>query len=394
MLLVAALLVLPLSGAQAGEPLRSAVAQPRTSGVWFPSGSLLLPQGFGTATLLPSGQVLIAGGDDFGGGAGDTTAAELYNPRTNSFTFTGSLTYATEQATATLLKSGQVLVVGGANDGFGTGLADLYNPATGTFTATGTMPDARVDHTATLLPDGRVLIAGGCNGAIFACTITTASAELYDPATGTFTPTGSMTTPRQYDTATLLRTGQVLLAGGAPCDACFPLASAELYDPATGTFTPTGSMTTPRAFHTATLLPSGQVLVAGGCTNLGGSCAPAYDGLASAELYDPATGRWTATGSMTMPRFNQGAALLPNRQVLIAGGANGTTTLGQALATAELYNPVTGRFTATVPMDTARENPLVVRLGYGGVLVAGSCFYVGGHCDPGIKTSGQVYWYR
>jgi hypothetical protein len=391
---VVALLVLPLSGAKAGEPQRPAVAQPHTSGIWFPSGAMLLPQGFGTATLLPSGQVLIAGGDDFGGGAGDTTAAELYNPRNNSFTVTGSMTYATEQETATLLKTGQVLVAGGVNQNVATTLADLYDPRTGNFTSTGTMTILRVDATATLLPDGRVLIAGGCNGVFFACQSTWASAELYNPATGTFTPTGSMSTPRQYDTATLLRTGQVLLAGGAPCSACFPLASAELYDPATGTFTPTGAMTTPRAFHTATLLPSGQVLVAGGCTNLGGSCAPAYDGLASAELYDPATGRWTRTGSMTMPRFNHGAALLPNAKVLIVGGADGTTTLGHALATAELYNPVTGTFTATLPMNTARENPFVVRLGYGGVLVVGSCFSVNGGCDPGIKTSGQIYWYR
>ena len=155
------------------------------------------------------------------------------------------------------------------------------------------MATARYDHTATLLPNGQVLVAGGFGGNYLA------SAELYDPATGLWTATGSMAAARFCHTVTLLPNGQVLVAGGFN-DASGALASAELYDPATGLWTATGSMATKRDGHTATLLPNGQVLVAGG-----------YNGvfLASAELYDPATGLWTATGHGSMAA----AACLPRR---------------------------------------------------------------------------------
>src|SRR5437016_5210938 len=137
------------------------------------------------------------------------------------------------------------------------------------------MTMARADHTATLLPSGQVLVAGGWNSSNFL-----ASAELYNPATGRFSATGAMATNRVYHTATLLPSGQVLVAGGATSSDTFSTASAELYDPATGLFRATGAMATDRVYHTATLLPSRQVLVAGG-DGAGGNS------LASAELYTP-----------------------------------------------------------------------------------------------------------
>ncbi|MGA7273695.1 MAG: kelch repeat-containing protein, partial [Candidatus Udaeobacter sp.] len=126
----------------------------------------------------------------------------------------------------------------------------------------------------------------------------------------TFGNTGSLTTAREQHTATLLPNGQVLVAGGEGTSGY--LSSAELYDPASGTWTATGSLTTARDLHTATLLPNGQVLVAGG---IGTSVD-----LSSAELYDPASGTWTATGSLTTARFEHTATLLPNGKVLVAGG--------------------------------------------------------------------------
>ena len=190
--------------------------------------------------------------------------------------------------------------------------AELYDQTTGTWTLTGSLTDARVLHTAALLLNGQVLVAGGwpnhthTGGAL-------ASAELYDPATGNWSFTGSMNIRRVYHTETLLLDGRVLVVG------CFTdgfTNSAELYDPATGTWSFTGSTNTPRfGFHTATLLPSGMVLVAGGYDSNGHTST-------SAELYDPATGNWTMTGSLDCSPFPHGD-IAGQRKVLIAGGTNG-----------------------------------------------------------------------
>ncbi len=159
--------------------------------------------------------------------------------------------------TATLLPTGMVLVAGGVDRHF-SARAELYNPESGTWAATGSLNTARSSHTATLLSTGMVLVAGGVdsNG------IASASAELYDPTNGTWTATGSLNTEREFHTATLLPNGMVLVAGGF--DNSNVTASAELYDPTNGTWTATGSLHTEREFHTATLLQNGMVLVAGG----------------------------------------------------------------------------------------------------------------------------------
>ena len=180
--------------------------------------------------------------------------------------------------TATLLPNGKVLVAGGCGDVFcNSALAstELYDPATGVWTTIAAMATARFNHTATLLPNGKVLVAGGCTDTD--CNTALISAELYDPATGTWTPTGSMSAGRFSHTATLLRSGRVLVAGGTPGG----ITSTELYNPHTGTWAPGATMTSPRESQTATLLPNGQVLAAGGC------CSPGPTSLASAELYTP-----------------------------------------------------------------------------------------------------------
>jgi hypothetical protein len=175
--------------------------------------------------------------------------------------------------TATLMPDGKVLVTGGVDlpTGGPVTSAELYDPTTETWSATGSMGTPRAGHTATLLPDGGVIVAGGGF---------TASVELYDPATGTWSATGSMGTPRQTHTATLLRDGRVLVAGGWQfAGSGGLLASAELYNPATGTWTATASMDTPHA-GTATLLPDGKVLVQDGTPDESISDF-------AAELYDP-----------------------------------------------------------------------------------------------------------
>jgi len=216
---------------------------------------------------------------------------------------------------------------------------------------TGAMHDARFEHTATLLSTGNVLVAGGAGTA----------AELFDPAAGgSFSATGPMASSHDdgaTGTALLTPDHRVLIAGGAAVFA----ASAELFDPASGTFTTTGSMSPIRQHHTATLLPNGKILVAGGLDT---------DGIASnsADLYDPATGKFTATGNMNNARWFHTATLLSNGLVLIAGGEDAN---GQPLASAELYDPIAGTFTATDDLQTARFSHTATLLGNHKVLIVG-----------------------
>ena len=299
-----------------------------------------------TATLLPDGKVLIVGGDSY---YGDVSSAEIYDPATGIFKATGSMREARENHTATLLSNDKVLIAGGWYNEEEDSLsgAELYDPATGIFMTTGSMLTARYGHTATLLPNGKVLIAGGYGG--YGEDNWLSSLELYNPVTGIFTPVGNMTTARDGHTATLLSNGKVLITGGMGLEEDI-LYSAELFDPVTEAITATGSMLTARSYHTATLLPNGKVLIAGGY-NYNDYNADEY--LPSAEIFDPATGIFTATGSMLTSRSDHTATLLTNGKVLIVGGDN----VGY-FSSAEIYDPATGTFTRTATTEeTEYYNP-------------------------------------
>ena len=216
----------------------------------------------------------------------------------------------------------------------------------GTWSDTGSLNTAREYHTATLLPNGKVLVAGGVGDTGFSGLLS--SAELYDPASETWSGTGSLATAREFQTATLLPNGKVLVAGGAIDFDRNSSASAELYDPVSATWTGTGSLNTARYSDTTTLLPNGRVLVAGGFngSDSGGSI------LSGAELYDPATtGLWTATGPLGNARDSHTATLLPSGKVLVAGGAGSD---GVSLSSALIYDPATASWSNTGSLSTGR----------------------------------------
>jgi len=337
-----------------------------------------------TATLLNNGQVLLVGGNTIE--AYDAVfpnsvllaSGELFDPvaqgGVNAFVLTADMiSGARAFHTATLLNDSRVLLAGGYTGPYepstpAAASAELYDPKAGAFSLTGNMTQPRANQSATLLPNGQVLIAGGQLG-VSSSTDTYNTAELYDPVTSAFTPTGSMLGARLSHTATLLANGKVLVAGGLNTNtlsvigAFSVISAAEIYDPATGNFAATGRMVTPRFGHTATLLPSGKVLITGGVSSYGAGA------LASAELYDPAAGTFTATGSMTTTRVDHTANLLPSGQVLIAGGSN--TYLGEGTTSAELYDPATGQFTATARMATSHVSHTATLLSSGQVLIVG-----------------------
>jgi N-acetylneuraminic acid mutarotase len=459
-----------IAGGQSGGTLNSGT---NSSEVYDPTGGVFvsLPvtstlttlRENHTATLLTTGQVLVAGGDDAATNSNSLYQAEIFDPVTLAWGVTSNLNVARTQHTATLLQNGNVLIAGGIAGGTALSSAEVYNYSAQVWTLS-TMTSAHYGHTATLLPSGKVLVAGGISATGLSTT-----AELFDPSTGTWAATGSLHTARQDHTATLLTTGtnagKVLVTGGTGGSGT--LLSSELYDPSTGTWTTTSSLNAERANHSATLLPNGQVLVTGGdqggtaltsnevfdpqtstwstsplalgtartghtaallpgdivvvaggkataSTNTGLSAAEEFDptkpvvsstatlspgscqnctttvlstgkvlvagGLngsgpvATAELYDPVTGNWSSTGSMVHARAFHTAALLPTGQVLVAGGQGAG---GTSLSSTELYDSSTGTWAsdtlpgAPLPMNVARQKHTMTVLPSGNLLVVG-----------------------
>ncbi|MBO9651700.1 MAG: putative Ig domain-containing protein [Variovorax sp.] len=325
-------------------------------GEWVPADAM---NGKGrirhTTTLLGNGKVLVAGG--FGPG-GALTSTEMYDPAADLWSPAGNLSQERQNATGTLLRDGRVLLAGGFGRGGGTSTAtaEVFDPATGTWSPTGSMSQPRDTHTATLLADGRVLVAGGedASGAALS------SAELYDPAAGAWSPASGMNGARAFHTATLLNDGRVLVAGGLGSGGsrAARLASAELYDPASGLWSPTGSMGQGRSLQGAALLRNGRVLVAGG--NDGKSA------LASTEVFDAAAGTWSPAGPLAHARYFHTVSATANGTVIAAGGGDSKT-----LASTEVFDPSAGSWSATGDLVHARASHTMTLLPDGRLLIAG-----------------------
>ncbi|MGC2476976.1 MAG: kelch repeat-containing protein [Candidatus Sulfotelmatobacter sp.] len=334
------------------------------SGTWSSTGTMISARDGHTATILTNGKILAVGGTNNGVAL---TSAELYNSASGTWASTGSMSTARSHARAVLLSNGSVLVMGGCvNDCLSatTKSAELYNPTSGTFTVTGSMVQARAEFGVTLLASGQVLVAGGCtaydaNG----CLSTTTKAEIYDPTSGTWKSTGALRAARHAMTATLLASGKVLVAGGAT-SANDALNSTELYDPTAKTWTLGTKMVQARSDYASIMLGTGEVLFMGG-ENINGVS------IKNAELYDPTSAKFAATGNMTATRVEHTAVLLANGKVLVSGGNNQTVNGATPLARAELYDPATGKWSATGSMSNARAGHTSTVLHNGNVVNAG-----------------------
>ncbi|XXX81196.1 kelch repeat-containing protein [Sorangium sp. So ce134] len=332
------------------------------AGMWQSADPLRTARQQHTATLLQDGRVLVAGGEGRDSGAlpgNQLDSTEVFDPDSGTWHVVGPMGQVRAGHTATLLQDGRVLVAGGLEDVEGRpgslDHAELFDPASGTWTFVSPMNTARHRHTATLLENGKVLVAGGRNQGGYLD-----SAELFDPASETWSHLGPMLAPRYAHTATPLLNGKVLVAGGYGPDGT--LDGAEVFDPASGGWLPLGPMISARSMHTATLLPDGRVLVAGGFDAAGA--------LDSAEVFIPDSGRWLPLGSMHTARIDHTATLLPDGRVLVVGGANIQASTLQP-HTVEAFDPSSGTWFRLEPLSLGRYYHTATRLKDGRVLVAG-----------------------
>ena len=303
-----------------------------------------------TATLLPNGQVLIAGGKIANNFAtsdwANTNSCELYDPALGIPVLTGPMADSHAAGAAILLPNGQVLIFAGENNGtYPIASAELYDPGSGAWTSTGSMHQQREAFASVLLPNGKVFVAGGWDGGGAG---ELSSVEIYDPNTKVWTNAAPMSSAADSQTATVLPDGTVLVAAGSNNGNV--LTNAFLYYPASNTWSNTGSLKVALYGHSATLLPDGRVLVVGGGD--------------SAQVYNPTNHTWTLVASMNDGRSFPSATLLPNGQVLVLGGDPWQTT-------AELYNPTNNTWTYTGSLNVGRLFHTATLVSGGQVVVAG-----------------------
>jgi hypothetical protein len=339
-------------------------------GTWLPSDPLPEARWAAASLVLRDGRVMVIGGSTGSSSYDATAAVTIFDPATGHWTAVTQMLQARAYTMAVELADGSVLVAGGSRDGQPLDSAERYFPDNGTWVAAGRLNLPRTQGTLTLLPDGRVLAAGGgIEGS--PGWISTASTEIYDPRTGVWTIAAPMSIARAIHTATLLRDGEVLVTGGASTyhgETGTVSASAEIYDPRTDKWHEAKSMSKPRYVHSAVLLADGRVLVAGGWWYTSNS-DPSHAG---AEIYDPTSDTWTATGPLVTPRAQFEMGLLPDGRVLAVGGVDAAY---KTLATSEIWDPTSGQWQTSGKLGVAIMWPAA------GVLPDGRYFVAGGALD-------------
>ena len=393
---------MPAVGASASPEVNPTVvptSAPQASdgaGTFSPAGSLPEPRFGHTATLLRDGRVLVIGGehptdDPQGLGIATVAGAMVWDPGTASFSHAGSLAEARSGHTATLLRDGRVLVVGGYDYDDCEGYcfhniegAEVWDPETATFSPAGSLDTAREAHAAILVPDGRVLIVGGFNDEGSGHLRT---AEVWDPGTETFSPAGSLDLARILPDATLLPDGRVLIAG-ARGESFRPRLSAEIWDPRTLSSVPVGSFAHTHDGHrlagfSTTRLDDGDILLVGGEYDLDPTGDNDFHYVATALVWDPESGESRAVGRLAQERAFHTATRLHDGRVLVFGG--GSSPDHGELASAELWDPATGSFTTAGALDERREGHSMTLLDDGRILV------VGGMGDEEALASAEVW---
>lgn len=353
--------VLIAGGTNGKEILDTAELYDPVTGVFAATGTMTSARVDAVAVLLNGGKVLVVGGASVGLDDprwAPLAAAELFDPHSGRFAATGDMNHARTGATATSLSDGRVLVVGGAGE-HGTEIhAELYDPASASFQEAGSTTEPREGHRATLLQNGTVLIVGGTGNAA-------ASAEVYDPNSGTFTPAGDIIARCEVNSATALTNGQVLLTGNdtrwiESKQVGVQVACAELYDPTSRTFSPIKDRPSVCGiFNTIGL--KGSVLLTGGSND----CNLNHLGGVSADLYSPPSRSFQPTGEMNVPRSESELTLLADGRVLVTGGVSGEIDPKSSHPvtpsdTAEIYDPATHKFTLTGDMTGPRVEHMAV----------------------------------
>jgi N-acetylneuraminic acid mutarotase len=328
---------------------------------WSQAAPMAEPRILMTATTLPDGRVLLAGGANAAGSIA-LSSAEIYDPASDTWLAAGALSQPRYYHVAAALGDGRVLVAGGlGGDPAGSTTADIYDPASGAWSPAAPMNRVRIAASAVTLSDGRVLVIGGFNQGTVQVQM---DAEIYDPVANTWTLTGPTTGSRFFGTSQVLPDGRVLAAGGYDNIVFGSVDSAEVFDPQTNAWTAIAPMHASRVFPVSVTLADGRIMV------IGGAQAPTTVLWMDGEIYDPASDSWTLTPSNgAAGGIFAAAATRVDGHVLVAGGV--VDTSNAPTNAAALYDPSTNSWSALPPMAEAREAHAVVRIPGARTLVAG-----------------------